>query len=91
MDFLVNNYIIIILVGLFIVFSLIGYLGETIKKNRTIEKNEIMEDIKPIEDTDIPTEKEIVTISDEINTNDKQINININNSDDLLEDYDKGN
>ena len=53
MDFILENYLLIILVGLFFVFALIGYLIDMLRKSHEIEKENIPNDIKPIEITNI--------------------------------------
>ena len=95
MEFIAKNYIIIIIIGLFIVFSLIGFLVEQIKNN----KNEIKEEYHPenkeynIDEIDINKvykNKESNKQSNEDIIQDKEINDNImnNSGDDLLENYD---
>ena len=93
MNFIIENYIIIIFIGLFIVFSLIGYLGETINKNKSFDKNkkEEINEIDQIEDINIISEK-IKQVPKETNNEDINFNkVNINNTDDLLEDYNNSN
>lgn len=80
MDFILDNYIIIIAVGLFFVFALIGYLIDIIRKNNESEKPDIALDIKTID--------KIVENSKQINTN-TTLNEGIKNDsgDELLNSY----
>lgn len=89
MDFIVENYLIIILVGLFFVFALIGYLVDMLRNSKEQEKEEIPVNIKPVElkdltdnDTDevIETPKEIEDTTQEVS---------VDNEDDLLKNYDE--
>lgn len=82
MQIIMDNYLIIIIVGLFFVFALIGYLVDLIK-NQKQDKNS--SEIKPIEVPPV----ELTKIKNET-VNDKISNKEINdNKDDLLEDYNK--
>lgn len=78
MQFVIENYLIIILIGLFIVFALIGFLVDMIKNNNNIEKKELPRDITPIEVTKI-NEKELET--------EEKKNEKIDNADELLNNY----
>lgn len=78
MENILQNYMIIILVGLFLIFSLIGYLVDMLRNNRK-DNNEVdIPNIKPIE----------VKKIDEVSS-DKIVNNSsgINTKDDLLENY----
>lgn len=78
MENILQNYMIIILVGLFLIFSLIGYLVDMLRNNRK-DNNEVdIPNIKPIEvkKIDEVSSDKIVNNSSEINT-----------KDDLLENY----
>lgn len=89
MDFIIENYLIFVIIGAFIIFALIGYIIDTIRKNNN-ENNSI----------NIPTEVNIIgqenTPIEQNNVNNNtnpQIesvnitNINQNNADDLLNSY----
>ncbi len=78
MQFVIENYLIIILIGLFIVFALIGFLVDMIKNNNNIEKKELPKDITPIEVTKI-NEKALET--------EEKKNEKIDNADELLSNY----
>ncbi len=86
MNVILENYLIIVLVGLFFVFALIGYLVDMLRNTNT-QKKEDKPNIKPVEIATInnntqPQEKEeIPTIP--------KINQEQNNADELLENYDK--
>lgn len=80
MKFLTENYIIIIIVGLFLIFALIGYLIDMLRNNKTDETNNSMPEIAPIEVTKIEEKSENIN---EENTS--------NNPDELLENYEKEN
>ena len=81
MKFITDNYIIIIIVGLFFVFALIGYLIDMLKNNKTDDNTIVMpEEVSPIEVTNI----------EEKNDNNVEIKTE-NNPDELLENYDKEN
>lgn len=73
MQAILDNYLVIIIVGLFLVFALIGYLIDMLKNKDISDNNiEVPKNIEPIEVTKI-----------ENNTN------NTNNyKDDLLKNYD---
>lgn len=86
MDFIVENYLVIILVGLFFVFALIGYLVDIIRKNNTVKKENIPEDIKPIEISEIGMPKQEETINETTKTEENKEN---NDADELLKNYDE--
>lgn len=71
MNIIENYYYIIIGIGLFIMFALVGYLVEISKKNKEIEKKEI-------KSNDIDNEVNNVIIDDEVIEN-KSEEISIDN------------
>ena len=90
MDFIVENYLIIILVGLFFVFALIGYLVDMLRNSKEQEKEEIPVNIKPVELKDLTvnnSNEEIIETPKEIEDNTKENNEE--NEDDLLKNYDE--
>ena len=79
MQFFLENYLLIILFGLFFVFALIGYLIDLLrvrpeKKDVEIRKSS---DIKPIEMANINT-NEVKNNSDELLNNYNQIDVQEN-------------
>lgn len=86
MDFILENYIIIIFVGLFFVFALIGYLIDMLRKTKEEIKKDISE-IKPVEIKDIELTKE--GIKEIIDTNNSDYKDKNNDADDLLKNYDE--
>lgn len=79
MQFFLENYLLIILIGLFFVFALIGYLIDLLrvrpeKKDVEIRKSS---DIKPIEMANINT-NEVKNNSDELLNNYNQIDVQEN-------------
>ncbi len=77
MQFILENYLIIIIVGLFFVFALVGYLIDMLRNSKNINTlEEKTPDIKPIEITSIKESKE---------------ETHNNNADELLENYNKEN
>ena len=86
MDFIIENYMIIILIGLFFVFALIGYLIDMLR-NQKEEKKEDTIDIKPVEIKDIELPKE--GIKEIIESNNLEYNDKNNDADDLLKNYDE--
>lgn len=73
MQAILDNYLVIIIIGLFLVFALIGYLIDMIKNKDISDNNiEVPKNIEPIEVTKI-----------ENNTNNAD-----NDKDDLLKNYD---
>lgn len=80
MNVILENYLIIVLVGLFFVFALIGYLIDMLRKSNDVKKEDTP-NIKPVEITTINSNNiEIPTATD---TKEE------NNPDELLENYDK--
>lgn len=84
MNFILENYLVIVLVGLFFVFALIGYLIDMLRKSNDVKKEDTP-NIQPVE---------IASINDGINNNiDVPTITNTNNTntnaDELLENYDK--
>ena len=80
MEILSENYVIIIIVGAFLIFALIGYLIDMLRNN-TKEEDKYQYNIKPIEINDIKVDEEETKIEEEIP--DKKEN----NPDELLENY----
>ena len=84
MNVILEKYLIFVLVGLFFVFALIGYLIDMLR-NSNIQKKEDIPNIKPVEiskiDSKDTTNIEIPTIQSE--------NKEQNTGDELLENYDK--
>lgn len=80
MNVILENYLIIVLVGLFFVFALIGYLIDMLRKSNEVKKEDTP-NIKPVEITNINNNTEIPIINDT-----KDVNTN---ADELLENYDK--
>ena len=81
MKLITDNYIIIIVVGLFLIFALIGYLIDILRNNKDNEtKTSIPDEISAIEVTEINETKE----------DEKKVELE-NNPDELLENYDKEN
>lgn len=80
MENILQNYMIIIIVGAFLIFSLIGYLVDLVRNNRK-ELDEVdMPNIKPIEVKKI---KEVHQDKESISVNNNEMNT----KDDLLENY----
>lgn len=80
MNVILENYLIIVLVGLFFVFALIGYLIDMLRKSNDVKKEDTP-NIKPVEITTINSNNiEIPTATDSKEEN---------NADELLENYDK--
>ncbi len=65
MDFIIKNYLIIILIGLFFVFALIGYLIDMLRRPKSDDSNVAGPNIKTIE---VTKEKENVSEEDEEET-----------------------
>lgn len=80
MENILQNYMIIIIVGAFLIFSLIGYLVDLVRNNRK-ELDEVdIPNIKPIEVKkikEVHQDKEITSVN----------NNEMNTKDDLLENY----
>lgn len=73
MQAILDNYLVIIIIGLFLVFALIGYLIDMIKNKDISDNNiEVPKNIEPIE---------VTKIENNINNAD-------NDKDDLLKNYD---
>ena len=81
MNFILENYLIIVLVGLFFVFALIGYLIDMLRKSNDVKKEETP-NIKPVEITTINDNNIEIPIA--VDTKEEN-----NNADELLENYDK--
>ncbi len=80
MENILQNYMIIIIVGAFLIFSLIGYLVDLVRNNRK-ELDEVdMPNIKPIEVKKI---KEVHQDKETTSVNNNEMNT----KDDLLENY----
>ena len=62
MEFVTNNYVIIIIVGAFLVFALIGYLIDMLRNTNntynSVDNNLVNENISPIEISKIEEPKE---------------------------------
>lgn len=77
MQTILENYLVIILIGLFLIFALIGYLVDLLKNNKAEnENNNIPNNITPIEITKIDEKKDENVVEN-----------NIDNKDELLENY----
>ena len=84
MEFITDNYIIIIIIGLFFMFALVGYLIDMLRNNNNNnnEQNKI----------EIPSEISPVSVANIEQTNEKDKDNNKkDDSDELLENYDKEN
>lgn len=80
MENILQNYMIIIIVGAFLIFSLIGYLVDLVRNNRK-ELDEVdMPNIKPIEVKKI---KEVQQDKETTSVNNNEMST----KDDLLENY----
>lgn len=80
METILQNYVIIIIVGAFLIFSLIGYLVDLVRNNRKDLDEVDMPNIKPIE----------VKKIEEVHQDNETISVNnnkMNTKDDLLENY----
>lgn len=82
-----DYYIILISVGLFIAFALVGYLVEVIKKSKE-ETDEYDKEFKDLEFKEIDLEKKEI-VNEEIKNND--LEIPTNKADELLENYNNEN
>lgn len=81
MQTILENYLVIILIGLFLIFALIGYLVDLLKNNKIEnENNNIPNNITPIEITKIDEKKDENVVENNIENN-------IDNKDELLENY----
>ena len=81
MNFILENYLIIVLVGLFFVFALIGYLIDMLRKSNDVKKEDTP-NIKPVEITTINDNNIEIPIA--VDTKEENTN-----ADELLENYDK--
>ncbi len=80
MENILQNYMIIIIVGAFLIFSLIGYLVDLVRNNRKDLDEVDMPNIKPIE----------VKKIEEVHQDNETTSVNnneMNTKDDLLENY----
>ncbi len=84
MNVILENYLIIVLVGLFFVFALIGYLIDMLRNSNT-QKKEDIPNIKPVEIAKIDSKEEINIEIPTIQSENKEQNT----GDELLENYDK--
>ena len=84
MEFIIENYLVIILLGLFFVFALIGYLIDMFRKNNDDSKEEIS-NIKPVEVTELNLPKN-ESLKELVETNSKKDD---NDADELLKNYDE--
>ena len=85
MEIIKNNYIIIIIVGLFLLFALIGYLIDVL---RNTGKEEIKLDI-PDETKSIELNKLVETNNESNESNDVETIESEENPDDLLKNYEE--
>lgn len=80
MENILQNYMIIIIVGAFLIFSLIGYLVDLVRNNR-----------KELDEVDVPNIKPIeVKMIKEVHQDKETTSVNnneMNTKDDLLENY----
>lgn len=84
MQFLINFYVIIISIGIFLIFSLVGYLVETIKNTKNKKEDIIVNQVPFVMDEDMDLDKgedDIVSIQIP-----KQVNLD--DGDELLKSYD---
>ena len=91
MDLLLEKYVYLIGIGVFILFSLIGYLVELIKKSNEQDNNKEIQlvNIKNVDDVklnELITNKN-VDITNNVNNISNEI---LSEKDVLLEDYNKG-
>ncbi len=77
MKFILENYMLIIIVGLFFVFALIGYLVDLLRNNKNNNVDEIVPDIKPIDIKKIDDKEN--KVNDQDNKDDLLTNYNENN------------
>lgn len=77
MKFILENYMLIIIVGLFFVFALIGYLVDLLRNNKNNNVDEIVPDIKPIDIKKIEDKEN--KVNDQDNKDDLLTNYNENN------------
>ena len=76
MEFITENYVIIIIVGSFLVFALIGYLIDMFRNVEKKEEDKVLS-VKPID---------IVNIEEKLDSNDEEKEES-DNPDELLENY----
>ena len=84
MQFILENYMAIVLIGFFFVFALIGYLIDLLRKGSNeykADEDEYNESIEIAKNNEIKTDN----IEDKNKINEKTID----NSDELLKNYDK--
>lgn len=79
MQFILENYLVIILVGLFFVFALIGYLIDLLRKGNNTDNNQIPNDIKEIQMSKMEEQKNIEPVNEQKNPTDELLN-NYDNS-----------
>lgn len=77
MKFILENYMLIVIVGLFFVFALIGYLVDLLRNNKNNNVDEIVPDIKPIDIKKIEDKEN--KVNDQDNKDDLLTNYNENN------------
>lgn len=83
MNIILENYLIIVLVGLFFVFALIGYLIDMLR-NTNSQKKEDIPNIKPVELANINNDSNNIEIPTIVSSKEENTN-----PDELLENYDK--
>lgn len=88
MQFLIDNYVIIIGIGIFLIFTLIGYLGTVIKnsKNAKIEEEIVVQNIDDSEDFKLYKED---VLNKELPLQETDSKDTIYNGDELLKNYDQ--
>lgn len=85
MQIIIENYLIIVSIGFFVVFALIGYLVDMLRNNSKNDKTN-KQNFTPIEQVQITNISEQPTIHNQENQNS-----NTTNNDDLLKAYDNNN
>ncbi|MBQ3021252.1 MAG: hypothetical protein IJD92_03410 [Bacilli bacterium] len=86
MEFLVDNYIIIIITGLFFVFALIGYLIDMIRNNKEKNKNNLDNSLYE-KITDLEVKDKLQEQVDKIEKEENNKEIILDEADELLESY----
>lgn len=91
MEFILENYLIFVLIGLFLVFALIGYIIDTVRKNNADNSNNgnyIPPQVNEVNENNIQ-QMNLNPTNMDTNTQIESVNItNINeNQDDLLNSY----
>ena len=84
MKFILENYLVFVLIGFFLIFALIGYIIDTLRKNNNENTNNI-----PLEVKSLDTENNMKNLNDNISPQIQSVDItnpNINN-DELLNSY----